>query len=437
GRPRRAGVSSFGISGTNAHTILEEAPSEDDAPSEDATPVEDIDPADDVRAAAEASPASWVITGRTRSALRAQAARLLAHVEASPALRTADVGLSLATTRSVMEHRAVVLGTGRDELLRGLAAVAADETAPNAVTGTAKADGRLALLFTGQGAQRLGMGQELYDAFPVFADAFDSVCAHFDSELASPLRGVVFGNEAEGYADEDAEALNQTGFTQPALFAVEVALFRLVESFGVRPDYLVGHSIGELAAAYVAGVLSLEDACRLVAARGRLMQALPAGGAMVALQATEDEVLPLLEGQEQRVSIAAVNGPQSIVIAGEESAVAEVAGRFESEGRKVKRLQVSHAFHSPLMEPMLDDFRSVAESVTYVEPRIPVVSNVTGELATAEQLTSPDYWVRHVRDAVRFADGIRWLVEHEVTRFLEIGPDGTLTAMAQGCLDGD
>ncbi|WP_443098484.1 type I polyketide synthase [Streptomyces tubercidicus] len=437
GRPRRAGVSSFGISGTNAHTILEEAPSEDDAPSEDATPVEDIDPADDVRAAAEASPASWVITGRTRSALRAQAARLLAHVEASPALRTADVGLSLATTRSVMEHRAVVLGTGRDELLRGLAAIAADETAPNAVTGTAKADGRLALMFTGQGAQRLGMGRELYDAFPVFADAFDSVCAHFDSELASPLRGVVFGNEAEGYADEDAEALNQTGFTQPALFAVEVALFRLVESFGVRPDYLVGHSIGELVAAYVAGVLSLEDACRLVAARGRLMQALPAGGAMVALQATEDEVLPLLEGQEQRVSIAAVNGPKSIVIAGEESAVAEVAGRFESEGRKVKRLQVSHAFHSPLMEPMLDDFRTVAESVTYVEPRIPVVSNVTGELATPQELTSPDYWVRHVREAVRFADGIRWLVEHEVTRFLEIGPDGTLTAMAQGCLDGD
>ncbi|MGW9176040.1 SDR family NAD(P)-dependent oxidoreductase, partial [Streptomyces decoyicus] len=430
GRPRRAGVSSFGISGTNAHTIIEEAP------SEDAAPAADFAPAEEVRAAAEAPPAPWVITGKTRSALRAQAARLLAHVETFPALRTADVGLSLATTRSVMEHRAVVLGADRDELLRGLAAVAADETVPNAVTGAAKADGRLALLFTGQGAQRLGMGRELYDAFPVFADAFDAVCAHFDSELASPLRGVVFGEEAPGNADGDAEALNQTGFTQPALFAVEVALFRLVESFGVRPDYLVGHSIGELAAAHVAGVLSLEDACRLVAARGRLMQALPAGGAMVALQATEDEVLPLLEGHERRVSIAAVNGPESTVIAGEDSAVAEIAGRFESEGRKVKRLQVSHAFHSPLMEPMLDEFRAVAESVSYAEPRIPVVSNVTGTLATAEELTSPDYWVRHVRGAVRFADGVRWLAEHEVTRCLEIGPDGTLTAMAQGCLDG-
>ncbi|MEU8784989.1 type I polyketide synthase, partial [Streptomyces sp. NPDC048637] len=460
GRPRRAGVSSFGISGTNAHTILEEAPSGDAAPagdadpsgdadpaedaapagdadpSRDADPAEDIAPAEEVRAAAEVSPAPWVITGKTRSALRAQAARLLAHVESFPALRTADVGLSLATTRSVMEHRAVVLGTDRDELLRGLAAVAADEAAPNAVTGTAKADGRLALLFTGQGAQRLGMGGELYGAFPAFADAFDSVCAHFDSELASPLRSVVFGDEAEGTGNGDAEALNQTSFTQPALFAIEVALFRLAESFGVRPDYLVGHSIGELAAAHVAGVLSLEDACRLVAARGRLMQALPAGGAMVALQATEDEVLPLLEGQEQRVSIAAVNGPKSTVIAGEESAVAEIAGHFESEGRKVKRLQVSHAFHSPLMDPMLDEFRTVAESVSYEEPRIPVVSNVSGTLATAGELTSPDYWVRHVRGAVRFADGVRWLAEHEVTRFLEIGPDGTLTAMAQGCLDG-
>ncbi|MFE3551991.1 type I polyketide synthase [Streptomyces kronopolitis] len=413
-RPRRAGVSAFGVSGTNAHVVIEQAPVEE---STEAAPVGDV------------GVVPWVVSARSREGLRAQAQRLLAHVEDRPELGASEVGFALATTRSAFEHRAVVLGTERTALVDGLRALATGGEAASVVSAVAAPEARLALLFTGQGAQRLGMGRELYDAFPVFADAFDAVCAHFDGELATPLRDVVFGDEAE--------LLNRTGFTQPALFAVEVALFRLVESFGVRADFLVGHSIGELVAAHIAGVLSLPDACRLVAARGRLMQALPAGGAMVALQASEDEVVPLLEGQEQRVSLAAVNGPKSVVISGEEAAVAEIADRFESEGRKVKRLTVSHAFHSPLMEPMLDEFRAVAESVTYEEPRIPVVSNVTGTLATAEELTSPDYWVRHVRGAVRFADGVRWLAEHEVTRFLEIGPDGTLTAMAQGCLDND
>ncbi|WP_411139330.1 type I polyketide synthase, partial [Streptomyces sp. C10] len=423
GHPRRAGVSSFGISGTNAHAIIEEAPAAEDTPA----PEEDGEP---VRALPLVP---WVVSARSADALRAQAAQLLARVTKDE-LDLTDVGHSLTTTRTAFEHRAVVLAEDRAAALRGLEELAThgpDGASADVVSGRTMR-GATAFLFTGQGAQRANMGRELYAAYPAFAAAFDETCALLGTHLERPLQDILFSEETD--ADTDTDALHRTAFTQPALFAVEVALCRLVESWGIKPKYLVGHSVGELVAAYVAGVWSLEDACRLVAARGRLMQALPAGGAMVSLQASEAEVLPLLEGQDQRVSIAAVNGPNSIVIAGEESAVTDIAGRFESEGRKVKRLQVSHAFHSPLMEPMLDEFRAVAESVTYEQPRIAVVSNVTGELATAEELTSPDYWVRHVREAVRFADGVRWLAEHGVTRFLELGPGGTLTAMTQACL---
>ncbi|MGW2027797.1 type I polyketide synthase, partial [Streptomyces decoyicus] len=423
GRPRRAGVSSFGISGTNAHAILEEAPETEDAPAPDPDPASEDD-----GATARALPlVPWVVSARSAAALRAQAAQLLARVKRDE-LDLTDVGHSLTTTRTAFEHRAVVLAEDRTAALRGLEELATQgiEGAGAGVVGGRTMRGATAFLFTGQGAQRAGMGRELYAHYPAFAAAFDETCALLDAQLERPLRDALFG--------EDPEALHRTAFTQPALFAVEVALYRLIESWGLKPKYLVGHSIGELTAAHVAGVLTLTDACRLVAARGRLMQALPTGGAMVSLQVSEAEVLPLLEGLEQRVSIAAVNGPRAVVVSGDESAVAEIAGRFESEGRKVKRLRVSHAFHSPLMEPMLEEFRAVAESVSFAEPRIPVVSNVTGELATAEQLTSPDYWVRHVRDAVRFADGVRWLAEHGVTRLLELGPGGTLTAMAQACL---
>ncbi|MFE9879020.1 SDR family NAD(P)-dependent oxidoreductase, partial [Streptomyces sp. NPDC005784] len=403
GRPRRAAVSSFGISGTNAHTIIEQPPSAS-APE----PVGD-----------PSGPLPYVLSARSPEALRAQAARLRAHLEQTPGERTVDVAHTLAVHRAVFDHRAVVVVGDHDELVRGLNALESEGPAAGVVRGEADARGKVAFLFTGQGSQRLGMGRGLYAAYPVFAAALDAVAERLELEV--PLKEVLFG--------DDAEVLNRTEYAQPALFAVEVALFRLFESWGVKPDFVSGHSIGEIAAAHVAGVLSLDDACKLVSARGRLMQALPGGGVMIALQATEAEVTPLLN---ERVSIAAINGPRSVVIAGDADEAERIAGSFGD--RRSKRLTVSHAFHSPHMDGMLDTFRKVAESLTYELPRIAVISNVSGALAS-EQLTQPEFWVRHVREAVRFADGIRALEAAGVTTYLELGPDGVLSAMAQDCVE--
>ncbi|MFE2492943.1 type I polyketide synthase [Streptomyces scopuliridis] len=411
GRPRRTGVSSFGVSGTNAHVIIEQAPSAEEPPAQK----------DGTGPARRATALPWVISGRTAEALRDQATALLTRLEDQPGTRALDTALSLATSRASLEHRLAVVadedgGAGRAALEAWLT----NGAAAGAVEGTVAGRTKSAVLFSGQGSQRLGMGRELYESFPVFAEALDTVLPLLDAGLDRPLREVIWG--------DDAELLNDTGFTQPALFAVEVALFRLVESWGVVPDFVAGHSIGEIAAAHVAGVFSLEDAAALVVARARLMRALPPGGAMVAVQATEDEVLPLLSGD---VSIAAVNGPASLVISGDEDAVLKAAARLGEQGRKTSRLRVSHAFHSPLMDPMLDEFRAVARGLAYAEPVIPVVSNLTGAPASDGELCSAEYWVRHVREAVRFGDGVRTLGEQGVTTFLELGPDGVLSAMAQ------
>ncbi|MEU1488455.1 type I polyketide synthase [Streptomyces sp. NPDC005752] len=409
GHPRRCGVSSFGVSGTNAHVILEQAPEPAAAPR---TPAVDV-------------PLPWTVSARDEGALRAQAERLRDAVLADPDLSLLDVAHTLATTRSVHERRAVVVAEDRNAFLEGLTALAADGTAPGLVRGT-ETPGRTAVLFSGQGAQRSGMGRALYDTYPAFADAFDAVCAQLDRHLDRPVREVVF---------DGGDLLDRTLFAQSGLFALEVALYRLVRSWGVKPDYLLGHSIGELSAAHVAGVLSLEDAAALVAARGRLMQALPAGGAMVSLQAAEAEVLPLLT---DGVSIAALNGPRSTVVSGDETGVLAVAGHFAAQGRKTKRLRVSHAFHSSHMDAMLADFRAVAEGLTFHEPTLAVVSDVTGAVLSADEICDPDYWVRHVRGTVRFLDGVRTLQDQGVTAFLELGPDGVLSAMAQDCAtDGD
>ncbi|RSS67251.1 type I polyketide synthase [Streptomyces sp. WAC06273] len=405
GRPRRAGVSSFGISGTNAHLVIEQAPDAEE-PTGDGTEEQGATPA------AVPTVVPWTVSAKTRGSLDAQIARLT-DVTGATAL---DLGFSLATGRSTFEHRAVLLapvdGVGEPvEVARGRAV-----------------ERSLAVLFSGQGSQRVGMGRELYARFPVFAGALDEVLSLLDPQLDRPLREVLFAEEGS----EEAALLDTTGYTQPALFAVEVALFRLVESWGVTPEFVAGHSVGEIAAAYVAGVFSLEDACALVAARARLMQELPAGGAMVAVQATEAEVVDRLTGG---LSVAAVNGPDSVVIAGPEPEVAALADEFTAEGRKTQRLSVSHAFHSALMEPMLDAFRQVAETLEYAEPRIPVVSNVTGTVADPGRLTTPAYWVDHVRATVRFADGVRALADAGADAFLEIGPGGVLTALTRQTLD--
>ncbi|TXS49028.1 acyltransferase domain-containing protein, partial [Streptomyces sp. uw30] len=387
-RPRRAGVSSFGISGTNAHVVI-------DVVLEQAPPAEEPQP----RFPPALTP--WPVSARTATALDTQIHRVTAAAFGLPAM---DVGHSLAAGRGHLEHRAVLLPheDGPREVARGTAG-----------------EGGLAVLFTGQGSQRLGMGRELYDRFPAFAEALDELLAHLDPAL----RDVMWG--------DDEAALNRTEHAQPAIFAVEAALYRLAESLGVRPGFVAGHSIGEITAAHVAGVLSAEDACALVTARGRLMQALPEGGAMVAVAASEDAVRPLL-GDD--VALAAVNGPDSVVLSGAEDAVLGAAERLRNAGHRTHRLAVSHAFHSPLMTPVLDEFRAVVAGLTFNDPRLPVVSTVTGRTATGRELRDPEHWTRHTVDTVRFADALRSLAAQGVRAHLELGPDGVLSPLVDETL---
>ncbi|BCL17267.1 hypothetical protein GCM10017556_50060 [Micromonospora sagamiensis] len=414
GRPRRAAVSSFGISGTNAHTILEQAP----------------EPAVPVLSPAELPLVPVLLSARTAASLAAQAGPWADRLTGPEAAPLVDVGWSSAVSRAALEHRAVVLAADRLELRAGLRALERDDDSALLVTGVATGTPKVAYLFSGQGAQRPGMGRELAGAYPVFAAALDEVCAVLDPHLPRPLREVMFAEAGTAEAD----LLDRTEFTQPAIFAVEVALFRLLTSWGLRPDAVAGHSIGEFAAAHAAGVLTLADAAELVAARGRLMQALPDGGAMLAVAAPEADVLASLGDRADRVCVAAVNGPSAVVLSGAAYTVGEMAAEWAARGVRTRRLAVSHAFHSPLMDPVLDDLAAVAARLPHHAPAIPLVSTVTGAPVDVAELGTPDYWVRHARGTVRFADAVTALRQQGCTGFVEVGPDGVLTALTQAVL---
>ncbi|MFE3040814.1 SDR family NAD(P)-dependent oxidoreductase [Kitasatospora indigofera] len=390
GRPRRAGISAFGISGTNAHVVIE-APA-----GATATPV-------------VAVPVPWLLSAKSDAALREQARRLREFLAEHPEVTPAEVAADLAA-RARFPHRAVLTDpAGLDVLIDGK---------PGTVTGTAASPGRSAFVFSGQGGQWAGMGRGLYEVFPVFARVLDVVCG-------------LLGLPVEVLFEDGEGVLGETRFTQAGVFALQVALFRLVEWLGVRPDFVMGHSVGEVAAAHVAGVLSLEDACALVSRRGRLMQGLPGGGAMVSLQASVEEVVgSLVPG----VEVAAVNGVDAVVVSGDEAAVEVVAEVWRGRGRRVRRLEVSHAFHSARMDPVLEELGKVAEGLSFGEPVIPVVSTVAGRPV---DLGEPGYWVRQVREPVRFADAMEWLTGQGVTGFVEVGPHPSLVANGLMRRDGD
>src|SRR5215469_6601937 len=424
GQPRRAAVSAFGVSGTNAHVILEQPPAPHGG---DSVPASAGDAGTRVLAAG-AGGYAWLVSGRSAAGLAAQAGRLAGFVAGLPGLDPGDVGWSLATTRSVFEHRAVVLGSGREELAAGLAAVASGKPAAGVTAGAAGAGaGRVGFVFAGQGAQRAGMGRDLYAASPVFAAELDRVCQLLEDRMGLPVREVLLGADGDPRAD-------QTAYAQAGLFAVETALVAVLAGCGITPGAVAGHSVGEVTAAYVAGILGLEDACTLVAARALLMQDLPGGGAMYAVGAGEEEVAGVLAAQPGGlgvVGVAAVNGPASVVISGPEQAAGQAAGVLAGRGRRVRQLRVSHGFHSVLMDPVLDQLGRAAAGLVHQVPGLVWASGLSGQLA---EECEPGYWARQARQPVRFADAVSALAAAGVRVFIEIGPDATLSALGPAAL---
>jgi acyl transferase domain-containing protein len=419
-RPRRAGVSSFGLSGTNAHLIIEEGIDTGGAGATQA-------PGDTVREidhrAATLLTAPLLVSGVNDRAVAAQARQLHDLLTSDSAVELGDVAHALATTRTHFRCRAAIVADTRQEALTALDRARHGKASPHLRRGEAVPVDGVAFVFPGQGSQVPTMGRELHATFPVFATALDEVCALFGSHLGRPLRDIMFAPPGS----PQGMLLGRTVYTQPALFAHHVALYRLLESFGVRPGYLIGHSIGELSAAYLAGVIELADATSLVACRAALMEELPSTGAMFAINADVARVAPFLEDKGDLVSIAAINAPDSVVLSGDTDSVVAIADRLAAEQIATRRLRVSHAYHSPQTDRILDRFQAMAERFQYRPPVLPVVSNLTGQLFDAAEAVGARYWTRHIRSTVRFADGIQTLADEGVTAYLEVGADATMS----------
>jgi acyl transferase domain-containing protein/acyl carrier protein len=401
GSPRRAGVSSFGIGGTNAHAILQEAPPR--IPSTVTRPSQLL-----------------VLSARSAAALDAAASNLAAHLESKPSLELGDVAYTLQVGRKRFDHRRAIVCHDTTD-----AAVALRRREPGKSTAAADASGSptIAFMFSGQGSQYAGMGRDLYAAEPTFRDELDRCAEGLKQHLGRDIRDLILNAVEDGAESE----VNQTRFAQPALFAFEYAAARMLMTWGVRPSAMIGHSIGEYVAACLAGVISLDDALRLVAERGRLMQEMPAGR-MLAVPLSEAEIAPLIGGD---LSLAAVNAPRLCVVSGPADAVTVLERKLGAQGIECRALHTSHAFHSAMMDPAIPSFLNAADGVALGPPEIPFISNLTGTWATAAEISKPDYWARHLRGTVRFADGLRELARTKGLILIEVGPGKTLSTLAR------
>ncbi|MCP4699363.1 MAG: SDR family NAD(P)-dependent oxidoreductase, partial [Gammaproteobacteria bacterium] len=408
---RLAGVSSFGFSGTNSHVVLSEAP-------ETERPANPLEPSQHI----------LTLSAKSPEALQELAQRYVAYPLLHSDVRLADICFTANTGRKHFRHRLAVVAKNLAELTAKLAAYQKGETVSGLTAGLAKSEKtKIAFLFTGQGSQHLDMGRELYETHPLFREIMAQCDQILQSYLEKPLLELLYGSDKE----ENNKLLSQAQYTQPALFAIEYALAKLWQSWGIEPTAVIGHSDGEYVAACVAGVFSLENGLKLIAERGRLMQTLPQNGIMAAVQADETKLNQVIELYRDRVSLAGLNAPQSVMLSGERETVNQIVAQLQAEGIKCKSLDVSHALHSPLMEPMLAEFGELVRSVNYTEPQLKLVSNLSGEQFTD---ISADYWVEHIQRPVRFAQGIATLADMGIDTFIEIGPKPILLGLGQQCL---